>query len=60
MEIKLKAESPEETKTLTLSNENLDNNLYVDLIVDGLELTVNLAELSSAICAFKLKANKKI
>lgn len=58
MKIELNADGLNNKKTIILSDENLDNDNFVDIILDNEELTVNLSELSSAIYAFEVKATK--
>jgi hypothetical protein len=58
MKIELKADGPEKEEVIILSDEHINNDLFVELVVGDKELVVNLNELTSALYAFQVKATK--
>jgi len=59
MKITLKADSTEKQVELILTDEQLDNSNFIDLIIEDTEITVDRDELQSALYAFQVKETKK-
>lgn len=62
MEIKIKVEdSPKnESSYLTLTDENLDNDAFIEVYMGEAICTVRLAELMPAIIAFDAKRSRRL
>lgn len=53
MKIIIKAETDVNTEEITITDDDLDNDNYISLIINNKEYIVNLNEINKALTAFK-------
>lgn len=59
IEIKVDDNDKEDAASFILTDENLDNDNFIDILFDDKEITVSIDELFSALTAFDSKRSRQ-